>query len=159
MGGAGTHAHSDTRTPAPARTLPIGKRRRAGPGRAKTNNLRRATLRPRRRWPQPGARPPGSHLVPPPLCRRRPGPAPRSCCRVILSRSKVEARRSRGPPARRCCSGGRGLEGGCWRHGLGDSAPRALKAEGAGRSPKGGTHTSLHDLRAPGRPPGTWSLQ
>lgn len=42
-GGRGGHAGTlrDTRTPPAARRLPIGRRRRAGPGRPKTNNLRR----------------------------------------------------------------------------------------------------------------------
>lgn len=153
---ARTRAHARA---AAARTLPIGWRRRAGPGGPKTNNLRPETLGPAAAGPPPGAhqlwesRPPGPPRSPP-LPVGAQAPPPRGAAGLYWAGPKVEAKGNRGRPARRCCSGGRGREGGCGRHSRRDSAPRAPKAEGR-PSPGGGTHSSLHRLGPRGRPPGT----
>lgn len=79
--GRRTGAHTRAYTGA-ARSLPIGELERAGPARPKTNNLHPGSRCGRAAaWPRPDERRGGSrghlgHLVPPPLGRGRPGPAP-----------------------------------------------------------------------------------
>lgn len=143
-----TRTLTDTRTPPAARRLLIGGRRRVGPGRPKTNNLRGDFA---------AARPPGLGLCElsgeprPPWPPRSPTPLPSAprprllavAAGLYWAWAKVEARRSSGPRARRCSFGGPGRKGVCGHHGVGDWAPRALKAEGSIPSPRSGTHTRL----------------
>lgn len=65
-----------------------------------------------------------------PARRRRPGPALAGRRGVISGRAEGGDETGPRRQAWRCCSGGRGREGGCGRHGLGGSAPWALEAEG-----------------------------
>lgn len=162
---AHTHTHRHAQTHSGARA-PHWREEEGGASKPKTNNLRQRLCRRAAVWPPPGARPVGSWgaaatsatSFPHPL-QSATRPRPRGAAAGLYwAGPKVEARRSRGRPAGRCCPRGWGREGGCGRSGLGDSPPRVLKAEGAGPSPTV-ARTSSGTISVPRRRPhGTWDL-
>lgn len=154
-GGARTQAHSQTRIhPQSRASFPLA----GGGGRGWADPKQTTcavTLRPRCRMASAWCAPSGEPRPPRPPRSPTPRPsAPRprplgDAAGLYWAGAKVEGRRNSGRPAWRCSFGDPGRKGGYGRHGLRDSAPRALKAEGSILSPKGGTNTGWHHLRAP----------
>lgn len=150
-----TRAHAQD--PQPARTPPVGGRRRAGPGGPKTNKLW-----PRRRGAPAARARRGGHLgrgrrrLPPPPSSPAAGGAFQASAagrRGVIS-GRAEGGDETGPrrQAWRCCSGGRGRKAAAGATASGGSAPGRSRLK-AGPSPRvaGTAAAPTRPARTPGR--------